>query len=495
MRLAILSDLHYSFHSSGEMLRDVADTLLLRAVYRMNRLIRPDAVVFLGDVLHKDSANRAEEAYPRLREALDKLTMPWFAVPGNHDANLDAFDAAFGVHEQADFCGVRFVFLRDEQLPGDQARRTERESDRLRQARAGYDGPIICFHHVPLQPSARRCSPYGYENADDAVAVVEETKTALVVTGHDHAGCAFFWHGNVGYVTTPSLIDAPFSFLILDLVSDGTPTGLRCDVRREQLAMPPELGLFDWHVHTPLAYCSENMDVATNLRLANAFGLAGIGQAEHSTHLLFGRERYSRHVWLDGARAALPGENRVNKYFAMLVPFREREAFNGFLKTGMEIDADGQGRPVLPSPLPALDYRLGAVHGMSLLHGAAKREDVTDDELKAAFIEVTRELLRHGMHILAHPFRVFRRAKRPIPDDLFGVMVGLLKESGTAAEINFHTNEPPVEFVRMCLESGVKIALGSDAHNLYEVGDFALHLDVLRRAGWRGERDVFFTLP
>ncbi|HQC52161.1 MAG TPA: hypothetical protein PLE92_03450, partial [Lentisphaeria bacterium] len=57
--------------------------------------------------------------------------------------------------------------------------------------------------------------------------------------------------------------------------------------------------------------------------------------------------------------------------------------------------------------------------------------------------------------------------------------------------INFHTNEPPVEFFRECLDAGVKVTLGSDAHNLYEVGDFALHLDFLKRCGFNGDwRDI-----
>ena len=34
---------------------------------------------------------------------------------------------------------------------------------------------------------------------------------------------------------------------------------------------------------------------------------------------------------------------------------------------------------------------------------------------------------------------------------------------------------------------GVKITFGSDAHNLYEVGEFALHLDLVERAGFNGD--------
>ncbi len=56
-----------------------------------------------------------------------------------------------------------------------------------------------------------------------------------------------------------------------------------------------------------------------------------------------------------------------------------------------------------------------------------------------------------------------------------------------AAEINFRINEPPVEFINKCLELGVKFSFGSDSHNLFEIGDFAYHLSLLKEAGLNGD--------
>jgi putative hydrolase len=64
----------------------------------------------------------------------------------------------------------------------------------------------------------------------------------------------------------------------------------------------------------------------------------------------------------------------------------------------------------------------------------------------------------------------------------------LLARSGAAAEINFHNNEPDPEFIAICIERGVKIAFGSDAHALHEVGAFYPHLSVLREAA--GRQDI-----
>jgi len=60
-------------------------------------------------------------------------------------------------------------------------------------------------------------------------------------------------------------------------------------------------------------------------------------------------------------------------------------------------------------------------------------------------------------------------------------VVAVLKRYGIAVEINYHTNEPPAEFFRMCIENGIKLSLGSDAHNLYEVGEFYAHLKFLQK--------------
>ena len=66
---------------------------------------------------------------------------------------------------------------------------------------------------------------------------------------------------------------------------------------------------------------------------------------------------------------------------------------------------------------------------------------------------------------------------------LYPLIADLLADSGVAAEINFHTNQPEPEFFRLCLERGVRLSLGSDSHELSEFGEFWPHLRVLRAAG------------
>lgn len=79
--------------------------------------------------------------------------------------------------------------------------------------------------------------------------------------------------------------------------------------------------------------------------------------------------------------------------------------------------------------------RLGAVHHLS------RKDD--REAVKREFLFRTESLLRYGVQILAHPFRVFPFGLRqPVPEELFEPVAELLKRYGVAAEINFHHNNP-----------------------------------------------------
>jgi histidinol phosphatase-like PHP family hydrolase len=96
-------------------------------------------------------------------------------------------------------------------------------------------------------------------------------------------------------------------------------------------------------------------------------------------------------------------------------------------------------------------------------------------------------LLACPIQILAHPFRFFLREHMEVPSHLFPVIADLLAQHNVAGEVNFHTNRPDPGFVRECVKRGVKIALGSDGHDIVETGEFAPHLRVLEEAGIKRE--------
>jgi histidinol phosphatase-like PHP family hydrolase len=250
--------------------------------------------------------------------------------------------------------------------------------------------------------------------------------------------------------------------------------------------MPSEYGLFDTHVHTPLAYCSENLDMARSQQLAEATGMAGLVFTEHSGHLYFDRAGYGQ-CPSTGMGTARPSDRRTETYFGLLrahgIPVE---------RWGMEVDAGWDGSGLIRCEDEArLSFRIGAMHSMASLNGPERRPE----EAAADFLRILPRFLANGYDALAHPFRVFRRGGVQTPPEVVEPTVRLLKQHETAAEINFHTNDPSVDFVRLCLEEGVKLTFGSDAHNLYEVGEFYPHLQLLREAGFTGNpQDVLLPI-
>jgi putative hydrolase len=135
-----------------------------------------------------------------------------------------------------------------------------------------------------------------------------------------------------------------------------------------------------------------------------------------------------------------------------------------------------------PGDREHFDYLIGSIHRLPELTAAVPRQGILETE----FMALLGRLVENGIDILAHPFRVFRRAGFVPPERLFAPTADLLRAHRVAVEINFHTNQPPVEFVRLCLDRGLRFSFGSDAHNLYEIGDFADHLKLLQDAGYSG---------
>jgi histidinol phosphatase-like PHP family hydrolase len=471
--IAVVADLHYGVPSVlAERRAEIADLLLQRLVYRLNRLHQPDVTVVAGDVLDAGDGADAHERRARLRELLDRLASPTVVLPGNHDGDPDAFYSEFErPRETIDIRGVRLLaFTADRDEPDCNASRTRRDIERFRVAREGFAGPIVALQHVCLAPPEIADTPYNYVNAAEIAAAMEHAGVALSISGHYHEGGADLRRNGVTYVNAPALCEAPFRYAIITL------DGPRVSVARHQLALPREAAFFDWHVHTPLAYCSENLNLGQTVRLARDFGLAGFCFTEHAGQLYFNAEDYwTGRCFAEGLAGAKAKDNRMSRFFDSVAPFASQS-----VRVGLEVDCDSRGRPVLTEADAArTDILIGAIHALPGVDDPA----VPTAELERTFLGLLGNFLKHDFDILAHPFRVFHRAGRPAPEGLFRPVVDLLRKTGTTAELNCHTETPPLQFYRICLDAGVRLSLGSDAHNLCEIGDFAYQLDVLRQIG------------
>ncbi len=475
MQFAVLSDTHFVSDRSavvGRRRAGLADILALRAAQRLKRHIKPELVVVLGDVINDGDAPDALAQLAAMKAALDVLDCPVLYLPGNHDGPPAAFYSVFPKPPaHVDVGGVRFVCFVDREEPGYNARRAPENASLLRAARSDWTGPIVALQHVPVFPPGLCDCPYNYVDHADVLADMATSGVRLCVSGHYHRGIGLLESDTAAFLVAPALCEPPFPFLVVDMEGDDIT------VQRQELAMPRELGLVDTHVHTQLAYCNENLDAALNLELGEAFGLASIRFAEHSGHLYFDRRGYGQcgRLGLTGIR---PAHNRMQAYLELL-----STAGCPPECIGIEVDACDDGTPLLlPEDTAHLPFRIGAVHQLGALRTPQPDlETVCDD-----FLATTKRFLQSDIRSLAHPFRVFRRARFETPKRLFAPVVAMLQEAGVAAEINFHTNDPDPEFVRLCIEAGVPLTFGSDAHNLYEIGEFFPHLQLLEQLGCDG---------
>ena len=438
-------------------------------------MIRPDVVLVAGDLVDDGSAHDTHARMSALHAILEKLECPWIAIPGNHDGDVDAFYRVFSrPRDVEDIHGLRFLAFLDKPEPGYNASRSAADIDRIRTARRGYDGPIVVLQHVPLAPSGLSESPFNYTNADEIIEAMTRAGVVLSVSGHYHAGTAPLRRGEGTLVTAPALCEPPFGFLLIE-VRNGCVS-----VQRRRLAMPRELALVDNHVHTQLAYCGENMTVERAIELGEVFGLAGLSFAEHSGQLYYDSDDYWGGVcFRDGLDGVDASASRTDTYWTY-----KRDFARAGVRFGLEADCDRHGRVVLAEEdRRQCDLILGSVHATS----SAKDPQAGPETVKREFMHQSERLLAGGIHVLAHPFRIFTRTKWPVPEDLFGPLARLLKKYGVAAEINFHSQSANVGFVAACLEEGVRFSLGGDAHNLYEVGELTPHLRILERAGHQGD--------
>jgi 3',5'-cyclic AMP phosphodiesterase CpdA len=229
MRILQLSDPHVRV--PGDRLSGRVETLpyLERAILAVERFRpRPDFVLITGDIV--DLGTAAE--YRLARAALERLTLPTFVLPGNHDdrggcqeqlgAWLGAVRAADCLAYVVDQHPVRLIAL-DSVVPArGQGQLGEAQLEWLdRQLAAGPDRPtLIGLHHPPFQVGIGFMDRLGLIDRDQLARVVAgHPQVAGVVAGHVHRTI-------VGKVAHAVALTAPSTAhqIPLDLTPDGPET-------------------------------------------------------------------------------------------------------------------------------------------------------------------------------------------------------------------------------------------------------------------------------
>jgi 3',5'-cyclic AMP phosphodiesterase CpdA len=204
MLMAQLSDPHVTV--PGVLSNGFVGTTaaLRRAVAHVQGLVpRPELVLLTGDLV--DSVEPA--GYRTLRDALQGLTMPVHAIPGNHD-DRELLRAAFAgdgylpreggfLHYTLESYPLRLIGL-DTLRPGAVGgelcpARLDWLEARLAEAPAR---PTLLFMHHPPFATGLPLDRYGFPGAEALGALLErQRQVRRIVCGHLHRAVHALWHG------------------------------------------------------------------------------------------------------------------------------------------------------------------------------------------------------------------------------------------------------------------------------------------------------------
>lgn len=150
---------------------------------------RPDLVLLTGDLTQDETA----ASYQRLRDAIDALGIPAYAIPGNHDVPAvmtpilqgGQFATARSLQKQ----NWNLILLNSVISGATAGRLAETELAFLDEQLSAYpDFPaLVTLHHPPCLINSTWMDDIGLLNAEDFFAVLDRhPQVKLVVFGHIH---------------------------------------------------------------------------------------------------------------------------------------------------------------------------------------------------------------------------------------------------------------------------------------------------------------------
>ncbi len=240
-----------------------------------------------------------------------------------------------------------------------------------------------------------------------------------------------------------------------------------------------ESEFFDCHTHSEFSACAEDVTLQKYTEIARTTPQA-FAVTDHSAHICYPPDKRWG-FWTDDAAELFERSREQARQCVTQYIEATRRAQCGGMLIGIELDVLPDGRIVFPEGLlGTLDVVLGAIHSMPTL-----RHERPLEEIEAEFRLQVEALARHGMHVLAHPFRLLLSNQVPVTDELLEWTVRMAGQAGFSLEINSHQqfHEYDLRMVRMALERGIPAAVGTDSHRLAEFGDFSYHVAILREAG------------
>ncbi|MDD4621631.1 MAG: metallophosphoesterase [Kiritimatiellae bacterium] len=482
LTILAVSDLHYTglarqTAQPPQMRGELAKTLLKKVFVRLKHMgVRPDLTLVLGDLLENGNDRNARLDLLAINSELLRSEIPFLALPGNHDGNQQSFGEIFNITEDLQVYGGYGLILYSDKYK-DTYDCSRAETDIMRTQTIAKDNPglpLIAVQHPPIYPPIDSHYPYRPANSAEIIDSFKKAGVILSLSGHYHKGQKPRTHEGVLYHSVPALCEAPFRFSLIRL--EGA------NIEVEDLNLITQLpNIIDVHSHSEFAYCGTTVDAASCIALSQALGVSSLCITEHSFQLYFEKRCAMGFRWQSDAAVvknawAQPERGRMLTFRKFAEKIR-----SPFVKVGLEVDLYDNGKLLIaPEDMDAgWDILIGSIHYvLGFVPGKTSQK-----EAESLFMRDVEIMVAHDIDVMAHPFRFFERNRLTRPKHLYPVVAGLLADCGIAAEVNYHVNQPDVEFIRACHEQGVSIALASDAHDLAESGEFWPHVNLLKQAG------------
>jgi 3',5'-cyclic-AMP phosphodiesterase len=246
LRLAQISDIHMSRQpQDGMVLQAEAGRLLAQAIRQINALPGLDCVLVTGDLVDNGTPDELDDVLAQLAN----LRVPWYAIPGNHDAafpldsdrlnrrrfyeqvaaaapaGTDAYD---GAAERGSWTillkpDVRLIAL-DSNIPGDWAGQID--APQLAWLESTLDAAteplVVLMVHHPLHKvfggweqaefAGQDWNKFFCNNGAEVRALLDRyPQVRLVLTGHDHVSRVDQFRGRL-HLAAPALSSYPLAF-------------------------------------------------------------------------------------------------------------------------------------------------------------------------------------------------------------------------------------------------------------------------------------------
>jgi histidinol phosphatase-like PHP family hydrolase len=236
---------------------------------------------------------------------------------------------------------------------------------------------------------------------------------------------------------------------------------------------------FDCHLHTTRSACGEDI---TDLWLC---------AKAHEDQVCFAVTDHTMHLYYEPEIAwALYRADNVELFEARRVQGRDnilryledlRSCHSPNQLVGVELDVLPNGQIMLADDLrEELDLLVAAVHFLPSTERKAPQSEVS-----AEYRQQVTWLLEYGVQVLAHPFRTLLSAGYEADAELVAWTVEIAGQYGVALEVNSHKVFPDHDrqMVALAAKRGVGLAVGTDAHNSREFGEFGYHRQIFAQSG------------